>query len=720
MSRSTVSAEQSSPRHRSAGSAFGALLLAIALALLSSCGDSALVAAVNVHFPKVSRHDKALGAITVAHDRLKAANAVNVEVFITDHDAKALISEAIRASVPEVKSLEVTLGTQAVWVDATISGSLKDPPLSFEGRVSGAVPVVIRGNQVIAYPAFRWVKIEMLKLTRPNADVSNLAKQLVSLLDSHLDRVNGRINPVELDLDTEGFLSFDPHIALRDDPAIKKVEGAPINGFALLGSAATLIDRDGIRAIADARIFRAPPAAELPASTKRDRGAFVWSDAVLQELCSGSTPSSEAAWLRPLCDTSRVKSADASVTAAPATRASGARETPADEAEVMKRFEEYRRAFMSARDVAFGGPYGQPQKEPISRLSVSRKFVSHNLNSLFAGPEPILCADLALVLPSQAFDEDVRLEKAPDLNCTGGARSCSINRECSQSKECTPGWNCPSCKWYQADCHARKTGCELDKARYKGQCEAEKSTSKAACEAQKAAEKATCEAIKVAEIQGCRINQEWLNTWSEHKIGKIGGTVAGRGDARACLKHMAVNDQLDSLTIKIAVSGSANISGDIKFVPANLGTLACDGVVRSDMRANALLAQREMDLTGALTLRTSEGAAFLDAKLNDVTVDLEVQPSPFAALIQGNPAIIFQCQRAVGVLQAVATINKVLGKDPPPGLSNKVSQKIKGPALPVELKPVKVKLPKELNNRIVHMHPSWSPQSLDLQGKLRE
>src|SRR5437870_10771114 len=147
-----------------------------------------------------------------------------------------------------------------------------------------------------------------------------------------------------------------------------------------------------------------------------------------------------------------------------------------------------------------------------------------------------------------------------------------------------------------------------------------------ACEVDKALKKGDCERLKAMEIAGCQINQGWLNTWSEHKIGSLSGDISEDGQGQVCVKSIHVRENLSGIDIGLSVGGSADVRGNLKFVPAGLGNLACLSQWSAPFQTKASLATSDLPVGATLAFDGAGDTTALKISLADREVIFQTNP----------------------------------------------------------------------------------------------
>lgn len=371
-------------------------------------------------------------------------------------------------------------------------------------------------------------------------------------------------------------------------------------------------------------------------------------------------------------------------------------------------YEELRDAFVAiSRQI---DPALQPSDAlwRTTSIAASKRFIGSVINEGAAAAFP-LCARVRWPDPIvHGFNEVLRTESAPDLNCARlHERSCGQTRSCDQHRDCNPNWGCPDCKPWELDCHARKIGCEADKARYRGQCEAEKVAARAACEAEKEAARIGCEIEKAAQIQGCEINQAWLNEFGNMEVARVEGTgTLTDGNGSLCVQGLAASAALDELSLNATVNASANLAADFRFTPLNLGHIACQAPFNGVLRSIVGAPHQPLNIVANVAPEDSSGTSSLHvtARLTD-QLNLRIVPPPLLSLPLQNPQVLLFCPIAV----AGATIGA--------GLSARVREDLIRSDFPQSLPDFSttLQMPQQdlqLADKTLRLTSQWRPQSI--------
>jgi hypothetical protein len=371
-------------------------------------------------------------------------------------------------------------------------------------------------------------------------------------------------------------------------------------------------------------------------------------------------------------------------------------------------YEELRNAFVAVSQQI--DPALQPS-DPLWRttsIAASKRFIGSVINRGAEAVFPI-CARVKLPAPiTHGFNEVLHTEPAPDLNCAQfGQESCGQTRSCDQNDDCNPGWGCPDCQPWDLGCHARKLGCEADKARYRAQCEAGKVARRAQCEAEKEAARVGCEIRKAARIAGCQINQAWLDEFGNMEVARVEGEgVLSDGSGSVCFQGLSASAGLDELTLLATINARASLAADFRFTPLNAGHIACFAPFSGTLRNTVSAPNQPLNLLARITPEDAGGVSSLrvTAQVQD-QLNLRITPPPLLSLPLQNPQVLLFCPVAV----AGATLGA--------GLSARVREDLIRSDFPQSLPPfaTTLQMPSQdlnLAGQTLQLTSAWRPQSI--------
>lgn len=673
--------------------------------LVAGCGDDPLKGAINAAWPPIDRTEQALTAVEEARASVEGLQAPNVAVTLRIADALPWIERALGKQAPELKNPRIEFGAQQIVLEADFEKVVTDQQIAISGRLLGRILVGAGADAIILTPAFLTVHVDKVKYK--GGDTHVVAPLVNAALREYIDNVNGQIKPVRVALGLSRTIDWNIAEKIENAPGVTSVEAPDIKAQIVLARTSVLVDPSGVHALALAVV---------------SHGRDVVTEEHIREICSGppaSIPeiSCASGVLKPLCEVEKAARHTIASTE-DANRERLCKTLPADvarariEPRTNHAFEEHFNAFRSAFLLKRESVTGRTDFEDRSQLAINRTFIAQAINEVLA--VPAIRVSMAIAPPTQQFSQDVLLAKAPDLKCRENQRSCDIQQDCSLAP--CDGWPCDyNCKWYQADCHARKAGCEINKATVIKACQASEGVKKALCETDKSAKKLDCERLKGMEIAGCEINQGWLNDWSEHKVGKIDGKVDASGEVDGQLQTLSVGEDLSFVEVGMSLKGTAKVGADLSFVPANLGNLACQAKWSGHVRAAGIFREENLSLRGEISFVNADDTrpARIVLHLPEREVQFQVVPPPFQALVSQNPDLLVVCMPAVIGFGLSAQLQSAFGDGPPPEVTGLYAQKV-GPFIQeISLNQVVIEIPDATSEKAdsLTLTPSWTEKA---------
>jgi len=288
--------------------------------------------------------------------------------------------------------------------------------------------------------------------------------------------------------------------------------------------------------------------------------------------------------------------------------------------------------------------------DDTTHVAVHRRFLSQALVTVL---QPMRALPLGIAIDDRtaSLDAPVSVGPAPDLRCTENARPCESefsfetepNRACAggcstTSRHCVFG-ACVDVPGIDLACE----GARLDCNRLKEQEKAGWAIRRGAAFAAWKARKDVCEATKITEIAGCRLNQEWLNTWGGQTLGDLDGIAKfSRGRADFRLDDVVVAEDLSSISVTSTMGGGAHVQATVVYRPADTiqGRIVCAANWGGDMSADVglkpqpvrFVATLEPDPTGGILLRSAPQELLVSTA-----------PPPGIALLKDLPQIAVAC-----------------------------------------------------------------------------
>lgn len=651
---------------------------------LGACGDP-LKEQVDQHFPPINRTEEALKSLEASKATLAGLKNQNVLISLAESDLEGSIASVLAKEVPEVKDPKLSFGPQRILLEAKLDKTFTDQNIRVKGDVEGYAIVSTDPTDVVLTPIFNSIKVRELDY-KSNKTADVLAPILNAALDKFIDNVNGQIKPVKVSLNLSHSFMFDLAEEIRKVPGVIQVEAPKIDLTLTLAGASILVDNDAIRALG-----------------AMVAGADNPTPAEMLETCQGPPPAAGA-------EREGFERACQSILAARAEPVQTNAIQDRTDAGFEREFKVFRTAVLNAGLAMLGEGTQMPQ---TSYVVISKSFLASTLNSTFA--DPAIHVVMTVKPPIQEFHNDIRLEKSPDLKCTQNERPCNIDDHCQRGS--CDGWPCNyDCKWYQADCHGRKLGCEINKAAVLQACNTEQDIKYGACQTSERLKKLDCERLKVMERVGCKANQDWLNYWSEKKLGHVNGKIHVEGKIDGLLNSLKIADDFTSIDVGMALTGVASIAADLQLVPANEGHLACQAKWNGRVNAAAIFTDQDLSVSGGIRFENPAGdkPARLVFAIPEREVEVQVAPPPFFALTSQNPDLAVSCAPAVLVENIRSTISSLLGDNPPPEITGRYKQKV-GPFDPdVKVQPIKIVLPgnEPAEQRTLSLVPTFFPKAI--------
>jgi hypothetical protein len=279
------------------------------------------------------------------------------------------------------------------------------------------------------------------------------------------------------------------------------------------------------------------------------------------------------------------------------------------------------------------------------------------------GLQPIgFGADFSLPDQRGEFNELLEIETTWDFDCSQSDMNCAIDLKCgSNRKNCNPSWNCPSCKWYQADCHVRKAGCEADKVRFRLQCNVENEATKAVCDARQIAERGACEVVKAAKKAGCELNKTWLKSVNGADIGRLTGSYSlTNTTAKVYLHGAVVTDGLDKITLDTTLGADSTVQFGADFQPYDFGYLACQAPVNLNLNTGIGLKPQRFSLVANKVGDeiTTDGLS-LSYRTEKQLITIATELPPMLKLTLLNPDFVFKCLPVAELVTVGALFKRV-------------------------------------------------------------
>lgn len=303
---------------------------------------------------------------------------------------------------------------------------------------------------------------------------------------------------------------------------------------------------------------------------------------------------------------------------------------------------------------------------PKSRTlaAVRRDFLAQTITAATAGLN--IRASLAVPASDQSYDQTIRTDAAPNLNCAN-QRSCPSDFKYE-------GWNPPGCPGscthlecflgvctevpditlcaQKASCEASKEGQRLDYERRKAQAQA-----------QFALAKLDCERLKATETLGCNINQQWLNATQNMDLGNVKGSAhIGASNGTVTIKAIKLTSDLKDVQVVFDVTAHSQVDTAFTFTPLNVGHIACVAQWSGKVSAGITLNESDFVLAAHLSPTGSPDDNGPYFATDEASVNVKSNPPLGIALLSQNPQMALACPVPAALLIGLA------GAAPPLGL----------------------------------------------------
>jgi hypothetical protein len=204
------------------------------------------------------------------------------------------------------------------------------------------------------------------------------------------------------------------------------------------------------------------------------------------------------------------------------------------------------------------------------------------------------------------------LPHASAIDCTP-KDNCDATRRCDQphdERDCKTGlgFNDPVCELAKASQNTIY-------AEEKGRCEAQKASEKLICEGRKATKKGLCETEK-GIVDAISRTGNFAN---------LEGSVGGPAALKVCLSSVNFTQDLSSISLAMAVSGTAELATHIKFIPLDIvGHLTCQFPWAEDRTLRASVPEQQRPLTTRLVRKKAGEQQTLSGRTNDIPLRLHI------------------------------------------------------------------------------------------------
>ncbi len=578
-----------------------ALTLLACLLLINAC--SLLRSEVNKRWPPLDLAAATEAASADALNGLAKMERSDVYIGVSNDTIEAFAPRTVMSADPRIKALELELGRQAIIFDIDFDGVFDELKFSAAGDIKVAAVPSLNGLVLRVQPVAQHVHLDRLKPTKDSELNGMPVDQAAPLVTAVLNTFINNINGQIAAYTTE--LKFASSVVLRAED--------------LLGG------------LPQARNFQGVP---YVVQATMEAGSVLIDQQGLHALVQSKLTREEV-------------------------EPSGAQ--PAEQFGATSSYEAFATAFRELGRQHMGAELDARWSDTAA--AASDNFVAAVVNT---GLQPIgFGADFTIAPQSGSFDELIEIETTWDFDCSQSDMDCSMSHmTCSDHRSCDPRWNCPSCKWYQVDCHARKVGCEADKVRFRAQCEVERAASNALCLAEKTTKQAACEVVKAAKKAGCELNKAWLQLVNGADIGRLKGDYSLSETVGGAFLHGAtVKEGLQKIDLDATLSGSSTVRFAADFQPYDLGYIACQAPTNLNLNTGISLKPQRLLLTAHKTGDEFEGDRLnLQYRTEGRMVTISTDQPPMLKLTVANPDFLFKC-RPLAALVTIGSLFKKVRED---------------------------------------------------------
>lgn len=559
--------------------------LRIALLICLILQTSCIKRAINKTWPPLPDEEIILGSIQRSRTQLETLPRVDFLATISVKELQDTLPELIINQIPHINEVDIRTSNQQIIFSLKFENQFsRDVFLAGEAKVHGAFWTNDE-KELVIQPFFKSIKLSKAKVKR-----ANLPKEIVTFVNNQiinpfLENINGQIAEQKVTLDFSFAETIEPSDLLSNVPELVEFEGNPIKFKVSMERVAPLVDNTGIYFL----------------------GKLSENEAKIKYLSTFQTMN-------------------------------------LGNSNVDQSFNEFKTLFFSKGSKSLGDLNDRLGKTSIH---ISKAYIEGLFN------DTLSAIDYNALFQLEEHRADIEpdlieADIAPNLNCGNIIdKNCDPGTDCRQTRNCNPTWNCPSCRWYQVDCHARKAACELDKVRYRAQCEIEKKVAHDLCEAQKAVEIAACEAEKLARFAGCELNQTWLDAWSGANFAWLEGTVnISSLEARFGVRNFAFSNELSTVLVNTHLSASTQFRCNLHLTPLDAGHLFCQMPWSGNISFNVDIAERSDQFMGNLSVSPRGENLNLSLSTNPISFDLVTSTPPVLALLTQNPDFYIKCAPA--------------------------------------------------------------------------
>lgn len=576
--------------------------LACLIGILAFAGCSPLKKEINKRYPPMNLAAATEAASAEALEGLEKLSRADLYVGVSDGDIQRLAPAAIQQAEPRIKDVKLELGRQAIIFNVDFDGAFAEAGFAAAGELNIAAAPSINGLELQVRPVAQRIKLRKLKILKGGPlegkehDISFVAPIITAALNTFIENINGQIKAYRTELNFATSLVLRPEEILRDLPGASDFSGQPYKVDAAMEQGSVLIDSRGLHALVQSTLTRTEIAPALQAETAQDL-------------------------------------------------------SPGDA---------YERFAQSFRDVGAANlGEGLESHWGDTAAGASSTFISAIVNT---AANPIgFGANFTIPGFVGRINELIEIETTWDFDCSQSDMDCTYSHmTCSDHRSCDPKWSCPSCKWYQVDCHARKLGCEADKVRFRTQCEMERAAANAACFAEKGVKIAACEVEKAAKKLGCEANKAWLQMVNGADLGRVTGDY--RFDqtlGKVLLNGGSVSNDLTKINLDLTLSGTTRVGLSADFQPYDLGYIACQFPVNFNIATDLQVKPQRLSLASNRTgSDVEDGVLRLRYETVGTKVTVSTDQPPALKMTLENPEFVVKCLPAAAGISLAALSKK--------------------------------------------------------------
>lgn len=591
---------------RSSTVRLGSRMLTLIACLFLVSGCATIKMAVNKTWPPMNLNAATEEASSRALDGLTKMARADLYIGVSDDDIKTHAPRTIMNADSRIRSIDLELDRQAILFDVYFDGIFVEQKFRAGGQIKVAAVPSISGTALRVRPVARYVHLDRLQLDKDSPlrimKEQDAVNAINFLLNTFIDNINGQLSVYETNLAFGSSAILRPEQVLGGLPGANNFTGKPYQVKSEMEVGSVLIDQQGLHALVQSQLTRS----EVDPS---DLAA----DVVVNQLSASSS------------------------------------------------YDTFNAAFRAFGRQHVGNDLDNRWQNTAA--AASDKFVAAIVNM---GIQPIsFGADFAIAPQAGSFNELLEIHTTWDFDCSSGM-NCSINDHCNDlARDCSPGWNCPSCEWYQVDCHARRLGCEADKVRFRLQCNIENGTRIALCNANQAAKIAACEVVKAAKRVGCELNKAFLQLVNGMDIGRFSGDYfLQKTTGNVFLNEALITGGIQDIKLDTTLTARSEIALNSQFEPYDLlGHLACILPTNFNLKTPiGIKAQKLSLLAHRISSEVVNDELSIKYRTEPQKLTISTDELPMLKLTLLNPEFLIKCN-PLAKLVTVGTIFKKFRED---------------------------------------------------------